>query len=104
MATFLRGSRVIAESVIGYVLLAAGVVMLITPGPGIVTVVAGLALLARHWRWAERLKGRVLSRIRDTATQLRARRAAHRVHVHPTEAADAAGPEGPRTAPCAEAA
>jgi hypothetical protein len=104
MATFLRGSRVIAESAVGYALLAAGVVMLVTPGPGIVTVVAGLAVLARHWRWAERLKDRVLSRIRDTATQLRARRTAHRVHAHPTETADEAGPEGPRRDPRAEAA
>jgi uncharacterized protein (TIGR02611 family) len=68
----------VAETVIGYVLLAAGIVMLVTPGPGIVTIVAGLAVLSRHYRWAERLKRAALARIRDSRTALQARRTARR--------------------------
>jgi hypothetical protein len=37
------------------VLVAAGVVMLVTPGPGLLVVAAGLAVLAREFRWARRL-------------------------------------------------
>jgi UPF0716 family protein affecting phage T7 exclusion len=68
----------VAETVIGYLLLVAGVIMLATPGPGIVTIVAGLAVLARHFHWADRVKTAALVRIRDGRTALQARRAAHR--------------------------
>jgi UPF0716 family protein affecting phage T7 exclusion len=70
--------RLVAETVIGWVLIVAGVVMLVTPGPGLVALLAGLAVLARHYRWAEWVKMRTLARVHDTATQLRARRAARR--------------------------
>jgi uncharacterized protein (TIGR02611 family) len=33
----------------------AGIVMLVIPGPGIVTIIAGLAILATEYVWAERL-------------------------------------------------
>jgi UPF0716 family protein affecting phage T7 exclusion len=78
MKTIWRGTRLVAETVIGYLLLAAGIVMLVTPGPGIVTIVAGLAVLSRHYRWAGRLKRTALARIRDSRTALQARRAARR--------------------------
>jgi hypothetical protein len=78
MGLLKRSGRVVADTAIGYVLLGAGIVMLVTPGPGIVAIVAGLAILARHWAWAERLKHAVIGRIRDAGTRLRARRAAHR--------------------------
>jgi uncharacterized protein (TIGR02611 family) len=70
--------RLVAETVIGWVLIVAGVVMLVTPGPGLVALLAGLAVLARHYRWAEWVKMRTLARVHDTATHLRARRAARR--------------------------
>jgi hypothetical protein len=78
-----RGSRLVAETVVGYVLVAAGVVMLVTPGPGIVAIVAGLAVLARHYHWADRLARAVRARIRDTATEIRARRTARRLAAVP---------------------
>jgi uncharacterized protein (TIGR02611 family) len=83
MRTIWRGTRLVAETVIGYVLLAAGIVMLVTPGPGIVTIVAGLAVLSRHYRWAERLKRSALGRIRDSRTALQARRTARRAAGEP---------------------
>ena len=36
--------------------------MLVLPGPGILTIGAGLAILARDVEWAGRLKDRVTSR------------------------------------------
>lgn len=36
----------------GYALITAGTVMIFTPGPGIVTIVGGLALLSEDVAWA----------------------------------------------------
>jgi len=48
-----RALRIIA----GFALIAAGLVMTIpgVPGPGLLTVIGGLALLADHFHWARRL-------------------------------------------------
>jgi drug/metabolite transporter (DMT)-like permease len=73
-----RGTRVVAETVVGYLLLLAGVVMLVTPGPGVVAIIAGLAVLSRHYHWAEHLKRASLARIHDSRTAMRARLAARR--------------------------
>ena len=45
--------------VIGFTLLLFGVVMLVTPGPGLVAIVLGLALLAAEFLWARRLLDRI---------------------------------------------
>ncbi|HET6950175.1 MAG TPA: PGPGW domain-containing protein [Acidimicrobiales bacterium] len=50
-----RSSRRAAVFVLGVALLALGLVMFVTPGPGIVLVVAGLAVLATEFAWAEHL-------------------------------------------------
>ncbi|HEX6568805.1 MAG TPA: PGPGW domain-containing protein [Acidimicrobiales bacterium] len=50
-----RSSRRATVFVVGVVLVAVGLVMFVTPGPGIVLVVAGLALLATEFAWAEHL-------------------------------------------------
>lgn len=44
-----------AVMVVGLVLLGGGVVMLVTPGPGLVLIVAGLAVLATEFVWAEKM-------------------------------------------------
>jgi len=43
----------------GFTLLAAGVVMLLTPGPGWLTILLGLGLLAAEFVWAKRLMDRI---------------------------------------------
>jgi uncharacterized protein (TIGR02611 family) len=45
----------IAFGIAGALILAAGVVMLVTPGPAFVLIPAGLAMLALEFEWAERL-------------------------------------------------
>ncbi len=49
----------------GFTLLVAGTAMLVLPGPGIVTIIAGLALLARDLPWAERLNTRMKERFSE---------------------------------------
>ena len=38
----------------GFALIAVGVVMLVTPGPGWLSIAAGVALLAKDYEWARR--------------------------------------------------
>lgn len=54
----------IARIVGGFGLIVAGSFMLFLPGPGILTIAAGLALLAKELPWAGRLTDRVKSRLR----------------------------------------
>lgn len=39
----------------GFLLLAGGIVMLVTPGPGWLAIAGGLTLLAAEFVWARRL-------------------------------------------------
>jgi uncharacterized protein (TIGR02611 family) len=41
-------------TVVGGLVLIAGLVMMVTPGPGLLGIVAGLAILATEWDWADR--------------------------------------------------
>jgi len=50
-----RSSKRAAVFVLGASLLVVGFIMFVTPGPGIVLVVAGLAILATEFAWAEHL-------------------------------------------------
>lgn len=43
----------------GFTLLAAGAIMLVTPGPGMLTIFIGLGLLAAEFVWARRLMDRI---------------------------------------------
>jgi uncharacterized protein (TIGR02611 family) len=49
-----RNGKRIAVSVTGLVLLAAGLVMMVLPGPGVLVIIAGLAVLATEYVWAQR--------------------------------------------------
>jgi uncharacterized protein (TIGR02611 family) len=44
----------IAVFVVGMVVLLAGVAMIVLPGPGLLVIIAGLAILATEFAWAER--------------------------------------------------
>lgn len=47
--------RKTAVAVAGLTVMLAGVAMLVLPGPGIVTILAGLAILGTEFPWAKRL-------------------------------------------------
>jgi hypothetical protein len=48
-----RSTRRLAVLVLGCAVTAAGLVMMVTPGPGLVVIIAGLAILATEFTWAE---------------------------------------------------
>jgi uncharacterized protein (TIGR02611 family) len=60
-----RNGKRIAVTVVGFVVLLAGLVMMVTPGPGIVVILLGLAILATEWAWAERALDRAKERGQD---------------------------------------
>ncbi|UZN02511.1 PGPGW domain-containing protein [Cellulomonas sp. S1-8] len=59
IAALPRPVRVVAVSVVGWTLILAGVAMLVLPGQGVLTIIAGLALLATEFAWAHRMLARV---------------------------------------------
>ena len=66
VARFLmRSSKRIAVTVIGGVLVLGGLAMLVLPGPGILVVIAGFAVLGTEYAWA----AAALERTKRTATQ-----------------------------------
>ncbi len=59
-----------AFAVLGFAVLAAGVVMLVTPGPGIPVIILGLGMLALEFAWAERWLERLLERAEQAVEQV----------------------------------
>lgn len=49
--------------VIGFTILAAGIAMIVLPGPAVVVIPVGLALLATEFIWARKLLDTVKERI-----------------------------------------
>lgn len=63
----LRVAKWLANSAGGLVLVVVGVLLALpgVPGPGILLVFAGLALWANEFAWAERLRDRIVDRVRN---------------------------------------
>jgi uncharacterized protein (TIGR02611 family) len=59
----------------GFTVLATGVALLVLPGPGLLVIALGLAMLALEFAWAERWLERTLDRLEriKDAAQRRAR-------------------------------
>ncbi|HEX6330026.1 MAG TPA: PGPGW domain-containing protein [Actinomycetota bacterium] len=49
-----RNGRRIAVSALGFVLVLGGLALLVLPGPGLLLIFAGLAVLASEYVWAQR--------------------------------------------------
>ncbi len=71
MLTFLRfmahQSVRLSVAALGFTVLAVGLVLLVTPGPGLLVIIAGLAILAHEFAWA----GVAFDKARTRATQAR---------------------------------
>jgi hypothetical protein len=50
-----RSGKRIAVTIAGFLVVLAGAAMLVLPGPGILVIIAGLAILATEYVWAQRL-------------------------------------------------
>jgi len=59
--------------VFGFTVLALGVAMLVLPGPGWLTIAAGLAVLATEYVWARRLLDRIKKAASDVKTRVTGR-------------------------------
>lgn len=66
--TSLRQIRRLAILVVGLTVVLIGLVMLVTPGPALVVVPVGLAILALEFTWARHL----LRHVRERAARVRA--------------------------------
>jgi len=60
----IRNIRRLLVFVIGMTVLTVGVIFIVTPGPALVLIPAGLAILGTEFPWAQRL----LKKMRDRAT------------------------------------
>jgi hypothetical protein len=53
----------------GFALLGAGTAMLVLPGPGVLAILGGLALLERDVPWAKRMTDRIRPKKTDKPEQ-----------------------------------
>jgi uncharacterized protein (TIGR02611 family) len=67
-----NGKR-IAVTVVGFALIALGLVLLVLPGPGILVVLAGLAVLATQYAWARSALDEVKRRTSGATKRFRRR-------------------------------
>ena len=66
LITTLRQARRLVVIVVGFTVLLIGVAMLVLPGPAVVVVPIGLAILATEFVWA----GRLLHRMKQAAGRI----------------------------------
>ena len=66
--------RRVVVAVIGFTLLGIGVALLVLPGPGLLVIAAGIAVLALEFPWAERLAKRAQDAIESALRRLKLRR------------------------------
>ena len=77
----------VAKVIAGFVLLLGGIAMLALPGPGWLTIAAGLALLAAEFAWARSALDRLQAAARSAANSFRRR------HRHGSDASETDRPE-----------
>lgn len=61
----LRQARRLVVTVIGATVLIIGIIFIPLPGPGLLGIIAGLAILGTEFVWAKRLLTRIKTRARQ---------------------------------------
>ncbi len=74
-----RSGKRLAVTIAGFLVLVVGLAMIPLPGPAILVIPAGLAILATQFSWARRVLVAVRRRAGDAAGRFRAR------HPRPSE-------------------
>lgn len=82
-----RQSVRLSVAAVGFTVLAAGIVMLVTPGPGLLVIIAGLAILAHEFAWAATALDKAKARAAQAREAAR-RRATRRAEANPGRAID----------------
>lgn len=65
--------RKIAIAAVGFPVVAAGIALLVLPGPGLLVIAAGLAILSLEFEWAERYLKRIRKKLEELPKKLRRR-------------------------------
>ena len=73
-----KAARRIVIAVVGATVVLLGIVMIVTPGPALVVIPVGLAILAIEFTWARRW----LKRLRETISNGKANNRARRAENH----------------------
>jgi uncharacterized protein (TIGR02611 family) len=76
-----RNSKRLAVFLLGAAIVGAGLAMLVLPGPGLLVVIVGLAVLATEFAWAERALDRTTSKAAAAATRVTSNAAGRRTVV-----------------------
>ncbi len=63
MIRTLRRVRRLTIAVVGFTVLALGIVLIVLPGPAVLVIPAGLAILSIEFAWAKRLLDRVRQKL-----------------------------------------
>ncbi len=66
-----RHAKRTAVFIVGWVIVAAGVAMLVLPGPGLVVIIAGLSVLAVEFAWARRWRDKATEKAKQAAEKTR---------------------------------
>ena len=67
MMDLYKKARRLVIAAIGFTVLLIGVAMIVTPGPSILVIVLGLAILATEFIWARRLLNQIRGQLQDKA-------------------------------------
>jgi uncharacterized protein (TIGR02611 family) len=68
-----RSAKRVAVTVVGAALLVGGLIMMVTPGPGLLLIVLGLAVLATEYVWARRALDMAKRKAGEAARRVRRR-------------------------------
>ena len=63
--------RWVVATTVGFTLVVLGLVFLVLPGPGIPLIIAGLAILATEFAWAEILLNRTKDQVAKAVSKVR---------------------------------
>ncbi|MEE4162775.1 MAG: PGPGW domain-containing protein [Woeseiaceae bacterium] len=85
-----KAARRIAIGIVGATVVLIGAIMLVTPGPGLVVIPVGLAILSLEFAWARQWLRKVRESISRQGLEQQARRAA----AHRDRATDDFGKDG----------
>lgn len=65
--------RKIGIAAVGFPVVAAGIALLVLPGPGLLVIAAGLAILSLEFEWADRYLKRIRKKLEELPKKLRRR-------------------------------
>lgn len=69
----IKAIRKVAVALLGSIVLLAGIIMLVAPGPGLIGIIAGLLILSTEFEWAERYLHQARKKLKETKDKIRNR-------------------------------